>query len=29
MNKDIEKTKKSFAAMEFMIKNIEEEEDDS
>ena len=29
MKKDLQKTKKSFAAMEFMIKNIEEEEDDS
>ena len=28
-NKDIQNTKKSFAAMEFMIKNIEEEEDNS
>ena len=29
MKKDIQKTKKSFADMECMIKNIEEEEDDS
>ena len=29
MKKDLQKTKKSFAAMECMIKNIEEEEDDS
>ena len=29
MNNYLQKTKKSFAAMECMIKNIEEEEDDS
>ena len=29
MKKDLQKTKKSFAAMECMINNIEEEEDDS
>ena len=29
MKKDLQKTKKSFEAMECMIKNIEEEEDDS
>ena len=29
MKKYIQKAKKSFAAMEYMIKNIEEEEDDS
>ena len=29
MKKDIQKTKKSFAAMEVTIKRIEEEEDDS
>ena len=29
MKEDIQNTNKSFAAMEFLIKNIEEEEDDS
>ena len=29
MNNDLQKTKKPFAAMECMIKNIQEEEDDS